>query len=75
MIGPGILLIASHLVVALFFNHESPIYYAVKARETTDPAKKQKYQEEEGRLLATFFADSNEIKREKSKLEDISDQL
>jgi hypothetical protein len=25
-------------VVALFFNHESPIYYAVKARETTDPA-------------------------------------
>jgi MFS family permease len=40
MIGPGILLIASHLVVALFFNHESPIYYAVKAKETTDPAKK-----------------------------------
>ena len=75
MIGPGILLIASHLVVALFFNHESPIYYAVKAKETTDPAKKQKYKQTENRLLDTFYADSNEIKREKSKLENISEQL
>ena len=58
MIAPGIILLTRNLVVFLFFNHESPIYYTVKAKETNNLNKIEKYRKIEDKLLRTYYIDA-----------------
>ena len=75
LLGLGILLAIQIVIVFLTVNHDTPMYYSIRANEAKEESEKEKLIEKRNQIMKKFYKHKEDLQEEKDSLDEIASEV